>query len=328
MAKTRFLADLHDRFGLREAQVAAVVDEALDLGASQVARIARGYDNEVYRVTLVDDRIVYLRIRRPDEGTYEHEAWAMSLARDVGVRVPEVLAVEASSDPADGRPIMIIAAAAGRQLETTISRSDRFDSRLLVSLGEELARLHTISMPGIWRPDEQGRWPAPGALRSGFGAGRRREADLLLTAGLTAGEVDRIMALIDVSPDPPLSGFVLCHGDISPEHVFVDGDLRVSGLIDWGMWHAGSRLGELATMTTTFGWPALDTVLSGYGDVSGDGEVHRQIATVQAVQLIGHIAHHTRLGDADGAARTVAATRQALRILDGASASELRASDD
>ena len=127
------------------------------------------------------------------------------------------------------------------------------------------------------------------------------------------------MALLEVSPDPPHTGFVLCHGDVSSEHVFVDARLRVSGLIDWGMWHAGSRIGELASVATAFGWDDLQPVLQGYGySPARDGnDLQRQLATTLAVQLIGHVAHHVGIGDPDGAASNVAAVRQALHVLDG-----------
>ncbi len=72
--------------------------------------------------------------------------------------------------------------------------------------------------------------------------------------------------------------------------------LRWSGtwLIDWGMWHAGSRIGELAYVATAFGWEDLQPVLQGYGysPASDGNDLQRQLATTLAVQLIGHIAHH------------------------------------
>ena len=94
---------------------------------------------------------------------------------------------------------------------------------------------------------------------------------------------------------------------------------RSPGLIDWGMWHAGSRTGELAYVANTFGWEDLQPVLQGYGySPARDGnELQRQLATTLAVQLIGHIAHHVGIEDPDGAASNVAAVRRALHVLDG-----------
>jgi len=197
-------------------------------------RIVRGYDNEVYRIGLSGGHVVYVRIRRQGEGSFDQEAWAMSLAREAGVPVPEVLAVDTVSDAEGRHPAMVVADATGHQLEASMGTlSDPQRRRVLVDLGTVLARLHSIAVLGVWRPDESGRWPDPDELRRGFIAERKTERGLLLAAGLSGPEVDRVIDLLDYSPDtPPRSNFVLCHGDISPEHVFVCDDLQVSGLID------------------------------------------------------------------------------------------------
>ena len=111
---------------------------------------------------------------------------------------------------------------------------------------------------------------------------------------------------------------MLCHGDVSPEHVFVDAELRVSGLINWGMWHGGSAIGELAYVANTYGWTDLQAVLEGHGWISldDDPELRRALATSLVGQLIGNIAHHVTIRDRAGADRNVAVLRQAVRILE------------
>ena len=320
MAKTPFLADLHSRFGLARSQVVEVAARAVGREVEGVERLARGYDNEVYQVRLAGELVVYVRIRRHGEGTLEQEAWAMGLARAAGVPVPDILAVDPACDAADGHPVMVVAAAPGQQLEAAMTTaSDPERDELLSGVGEVLARLHSIDMPGVWRPGYNGLWPDPDEVRRGFAAERRGEHDQLLAAGMSLQEVDQVMALLEVSPDPPLTGFVLCHGDVSTEHVFVDSKRQVTGLIDWGMWHAGSRTGELASVAAAFGWEDLQPALQGYGysPASDGNNLQRQLATTLVVQLIGHIAHHVRIKDSDGAASNVAAVRQALHVLDG-----------
>lgn len=320
VAKSPFLADLHSRFGLPRLQIVRLAERAAGRHVEAIERLIRGYDNEVYRATLADGLVVYVRIRRHGEGTLEQEAWAMELARTSGVPVPEVLDVDSASDVADGHPVMVVTAAPGQQLgEVLAAASDAERHQILTGLGAALARLHSITTSGVWRPDDTGRWPDPDELRKGFVTERRDERDQLVAAGMTDAEVDRVMALLDVSPDPPRAGFVLCHGDVSPEHVFVDSRRQVSGLIDWGMWHGGSPTGELAYVANTYGWRDLKPILQGYGygPLMRDDELHRLLATTLAVQLIGHIAHHVAIGDPDGAASNVASIRQALHILDG-----------
>ena len=75
MAKTPFLAYLHSRFGLSRSQVVEVAARAAGRDVEDIERLARGYDNEVYRVRLAGELVVYVRIRRHGEGTLEQEAW-------------------------------------------------------------------------------------------------------------------------------------------------------------------------------------------------------------------------------------------------------------
>lgn len=57
--------------------------------------------------------------------------------------------------------------------------------------------------------------------------------------------------------------WVLTHGDLQVDHVFVDGD-EVTGVLDWSEAAQGSALWDLATLT--LGHPEhLDDVLAGYG---------------------------------------------------------------
>ena len=76
-----FLADLHSRFGLQRSQIVRLAERAAGRHVEEIERFVRGYDNEVYRVTLTGELVVYVRIRRHGEGTLEQEAWAMDLAR-------------------------------------------------------------------------------------------------------------------------------------------------------------------------------------------------------------------------------------------------------
>ena len=41
---------------------------------------------------------------------------------------------------------------------------------------------------------------------------------------------------------------VLCHGDYLPEHVFVDADLNVTGVIDFGLYQGEHPIFDLAVM--------------------------------------------------------------------------------
>jgi aminoglycoside phosphotransferase (APT) family kinase protein len=80
---------------------------------------------------------------------------------------------------------------------------------------------------------------------------------------------------------------VLCHGDPGLPHIFVDSDMRVSGLIDWGMWHAGSAAGDLASVATIHAEAAFAAVLAGHGESSTDPELRQAILCCTVAQLVG-----------------------------------------
>ncbi len=316
MAESQFLADLHGRFGAPRDQVVDLVRRVTGAGVADLQRIARGYDNEVYRVDLDTRVVVYVRIRRDGYG-FDHEPWAMSQARDHGVPVPTIIGLDRVEGKDGDRPAMVIAQAPGRQLKELLpglTPADRHTA--LTDLGRVLTRLHQVRTPGVWRPGDDGTWPDPAELRRGYARDRRAEHDQLVAAGLTAAETERTLASLDLSPDPPERDFVLCHGDLSPEHVFVDTELRVSCLIDWGMWHGGSVTGELAYVSTTFSPDDFAAVLEGHGYDPADDDLRRKISLSVTSLQIGHIAHHVTIGDHEGTAHNVAALRRALAELE------------
>lgn len=351
MEASEFLQQFHAGFATSREVVLDLVATATGhaslsgAGLIRLSRIVDGYDNEVYRADLGvprqrDPTVVYVRIRRYGEGTFDEEAQAMAWAREAGVPVPEVIMTcelatpsnpSIPSDPADpgrrgtARGVMVVAAASGRSLDTTFEAlSPGRRDQVLTNLGRTLAQLHAVATPGWWRPDGES-WPTAEQLRDGYIRGRRTERDHLIHAGLTTSEIERTYAALDTFLDaqaaPDRRGPVLCHGDLHPRHVFVDDDLDVTALIDWAMWHGGEAAGEFAGVWKSFGYDALSPILQieGFGDRPGATPIHaryrRQLAAL-AHQQIGHIAHHVTIGDIHGTEVNVAHLRDALHRLD------------
>jgi len=316
MTESRFLADLHARFGAPRDQIVELIRRVTGSDVAELRRIVRGYDNEVYRVDLETRVVVFVRIRRDGYG-FDNEPWAMDQARDHGVPVPTIIGLDRVEGNGGDRPAMVITQAPGRQLKDLLPLLDPADrGSALTDLGRVLARLHQVRTPGVWRPGDDGTWPDPVEGRRGYIRDRRAEHDQLVAAGLTAAEIERTLEFLDLSPNPPEDDFVLCHGDVGPEHVFVDADLRVSSLIDWGMWHGGSVLGELAYLSTTFSPDDFAVVLEGHGYDPTDDDLRRRIALSVASLQIGHIAHHVNINDPEGIEHNVVSLRRALADLD------------
>lgn len=317
-----FLNELHERFGVPRPVVVGLAERATGRCVVEVERVVRGYDNEVYRVWLDDGAVVYARVRWPREpGDHDDrvgirwEVWAMELARAAGVPVPAVLSTEVVDSGEGEREAMVVAAAAGRELAAvlpSLSGSERREA--MADVGRVLAVLHAVETPGPWHPDHEGRWPDSTALRDGFLADRAGERAELLEVGLTEEETDRIMGLLPAAwdatgPRRP----VLSHGDLKPDHVFVGADLRVSAVIDWGGWHGGSALADLARASMLHGDEDFAAIVCGYRQWPVDEpEFRRKLALSTLLQTVGYTAHHVRIGDLAGAPRSVARLRRIL----------------
>jgi hypothetical protein len=110
-------------------------------------------------------------------------------------------------------------------------------------------------------------------------------------AGFSDLEVGRIRALLDTFLAIPVDkDAVLLHGDIGPEHVFVDADLRVSGLIDWGLWSAGAAVDDMATVIRRYEPDDVAAILVGhYGADAEDPALTRAIARSLMTKVIGYL---------------------------------------
>lgn len=311
----RFLTELHGRFGAPRHVVVGLAERATGRRVGEVERVVRGYDNEVYRVGLDGGAVVYPRIRPAGDRGQPDEVWAMKRARAAGVPVPDVLASEVVDTEEGEREAMVVASAPGRELAKLLPSLTRNERRsAMAAVGRVLALLHSAPMPGPWRPDGEGRWPDPTSLRDGFIDDRAGERAELVQAGLTDEEVDQIIGLLPTAWDATASEQpVLCHGDLSPDHVFVDSGLRVSAVIDWGGWHGGAAIGDLARASMLNANEDFAAIVRGYGRWAvDDPEFRRALALSTMMLTIGHTAHHVRIGDIAGAPRSVARLRRIL----------------
>ena len=272
MSEPDYLARLHVGFGVPQDEVVDFVERDTRSKVADIERLTLGDENEVYRVRVAEAHMPsYVRIRRPESGTFDAEVWAMDQARSVGVPVPAVLALDKIGSPDAPRAAMLIASSPGRPLAQalpTLTADQRHMA--LTNLGRVLALMHTIRTPGVARPDPEGRWPDPHDVMDAFVAERRGQQTQLESAGLTTAEVDHIVGRIGTSPDIPApTDPVLCHGDLHPGHAFVNEQLEICGVIDWGLWHCGSAVDDLSTMFLHYPGDIFETILAGHGHADG-----------------------------------------------------------
>ncbi|GAA5033710.1 phosphotransferase family protein [Actinopolymorpha pittospori] len=264
----------HAQVSTPRSVLAEVVRHAVGTRIEQVDRIVEGYENEVYRVRCADGQDVVVRILRfgrfsGDSTRSAAEARAIGQARAAGVPAPEILLLDTVRIDGTEFPVMVQRTVPGRPLaEVVTSLSERQRHDVLAEIGGLIARIS-----GVHVNDERD-WPTAMAAEL---ADRRSERDQVLAGGFSAAQFDQMLDLLEgYVHDFPCQRWVLCHGDLSPQHIFVTGDgtdgdaVRVSGIIDFGDWKPGAPVHDLAVLRVR--GPKLDLapLLAGYGAHADD----------------------------------------------------------
>lgn len=285
-----------------------LVREATGQAASSVEKIAQGYGNEVYRVTLdapASER-VFVRIRRHGDTPFSQEAWAIGQARAAGVPVADVLLLATRVLDDEAREVMVQRQVPGRpadELWPILSPSERVN--VCARAGAALRRLHSISVDGFYRRHEDGSWDFPDGQSIAAAARRDRaaEAPFLRRAGFDDAQIARLLSVLDASLAehsqlPP----VLCHGDFKPAHWFFDDALTLTGVIDFGDFQGGPALLDFARLSLYAPGVNVMDVLAGYGEPDeGRNEWTRRLDHFLVGQAIGYLAHVMDQGDTAGA---------------------------
>ena len=310
MDRATYRDELHSRFGVPSPTVVALVEQATGVGVTSAERLVRGDENEVHHVQLADGSAVYVRVTFPGtaESLVHHEAWAMGQAREAGIPVPDVVDIR-SIETGDGiRTAMVMRAADGRQLGQLLPDLSPVQRRAaMVDVGRTLGILNAIATPGAWEPEGEGQWADVDVHRERYLANVLADTRHLPVAGLSATEVDLVVEALESFPvERPLA---LCHGDVSPEHVFVDAELRVVGLIDFGQWYAGSAASELAGVGMRTTQADFDAIVTGHPQGNA---ARAAIGRHTITQATGQLRWLVTSGQTHELATPVAALRAAL----------------
>lgn len=316
MDRAKYLSQLHAQFGVAPADVVTVVEHATGRTVAATHRLIRGDECEIHRVELTDGSVVYLRVAFPGTPSRKtlHEAWAMDRARDREVPVPPVLATDTIHTADGNRTAMVIAQAPGNQLVDVLpSLCPEDRSTVMNNVGRVLRTLHSISLPGAGVPDDRGVWTDPDTYHCSYVIDRLADCQHLPAAGLTPTETAQVISALKNSVDTP-GNPVLCHGDVSPQHVFIDRELRIVGLIDWGMWHASAAASELAGLALTHSSNDFSAILAGHGDALTNPALRHSTFWHAIAQATHQIAWLITSGQTAELARAVVALRKALTL--------------
>ncbi|MEA2551975.1 MAG: hypothetical protein QOJ65_151 [Fimbriimonadaceae bacterium] len=224
-----------------------VADQFRDLAGKTINHLASGWDNEAY---LVDDRVVFRFPRRQVAvELIEREVRILPLlAPNLSLRVPAPTHVGRPSPefpyPWAGYEILP-GTTADRVPWTDDERSANAEA-----LGHFLKELHSIPVDEqtrAWAPgDDIGRTDLAGRLPKLL---ERLDTAHRILPDLPLEKLRRLatdLAETEPWPNPPC----WVHGDLYVRHLVVDGEKRVTGIIDWGDVHLGDPALDLSIAFT------------------------------------------------------------------------------
>jgi aminoglycoside phosphotransferase (APT) family kinase protein len=311
----------HDAYHTSKQLIFDIVKRATGQQGITREKVAHGYDCEVYIVHTRQSDDVVVRIRHHGGAPFAEEAWAITQCRTVGVPAPEVLLVEMITIDGQPREVMVQRRVPGRAL-SEIERTLTPDQRAEVwrQAGAALGAMHSILVGGFYKRHSDGSWDFPDwkNISEQSIVDRTSEKPLLIQAGFRADEVDRLLRMLEdgqmlFADEQP----VLCHGDFLPGHLFVDDDLKLCGVIDFGEFQGGAPILDFANLSRACPDVDLAWLEPDYGNprlFDGTFSAHLRVAKIGL--QIGNLAHFIQQGNAQVAAPIAAGLRDSLRESD------------
>jgi aminoglycoside phosphotransferase (APT) family kinase protein len=229
-------------------RVEAVVHRLFPARDTQMERVMSGISTYVYRIQS-QCQTYYLRILPDIEASFTPEIAVLTLLRQHGIKVPEIVHFE-DYNRILGRTVMVEAEIKGAALSRT-SFSREVLERVAIEAGRDLARINSLTVEGFgWvrvdraRPTRlRARWPT---FRAFALESRRTDLAYLRMHVLKpqeSAQLERVLhthdALLDVE-----QGY-LAHGDFDSTHIFQENG-HYTGIIDFGEVRGTNRWYDLA----------------------------------------------------------------------------------
>ncbi|CAF1444414.1 unnamed protein product [Rotaria sordida] len=287
----------------RQSQIIPVSDEIISRLILKVTghdmkekqRIIEGNDSEVYDVKMVNDEHVILKVHRFGDVLYNQEVWAINESRKHGVPVPQVLFVGQEMINNELRDTMILEKVID---ERNLSKNDIV--RVLEQAGAILKRIHSVKVHGYWRLHHDNQWDFDSWIdyvKSSI-KDRTEDKEALFNVDFIEEDFKFIIKCHDLFMNTyECHQPVLCHGDYTPEHWFVDENLNITGIIDFGDMQGGPVTTDFAIFKMNE--PQLDIIslLRGYHGIENsliDKDFSQQLDLHTLIILVGYLIHFVK----------------------------------
>lgn len=202
------------------------------------------------------------------------EKWTLEQAAEIGLPVPEPLAVHCSESKFPFR-WLLLSALRGVSLKDA-GLAPGAEAKIVRRAGALLYRLHQVRVAGFGTLDDE-EYLRTGRVRGGaddwrrlmVGAGRDHAEHLVQAGVLTPSEVERVASFIEARV-PELDRGHLLHGDVQPAHIFMQPpSAKLAGIIDFGDRQSGDPEWEMSWVLLREKEAFIRALFEGYREAGG-----------------------------------------------------------
>jgi aminoglycoside phosphotransferase (APT) family kinase protein len=288
----------------------------------QITRINKGQSNEVYFIDLKNGSFVLRIVKGLDHDIFAIERWAMQEVRQRGVPVAAILAQGSVLDRDEVIYYQIQEKLTGEPMDDLLAQGkigrDRSE-RLTEQAGELLAAIHSVPISGwgrITRPDHGTYESFEKRIFALQEDSEKFDKALAQFNSLGVPRFEEVWQELHYLKSFALSKPVLLHYDLSPDHIFVNSDDRITGIIDWGAVQSGDPVRDLVRWNYWNNYEfSIDWLASTYGQtlVTSEGfEERMKLARIIDALLLLDSSTYKFLSVAD-ARRAALVIRDAIK---------------
>jgi aminoglycoside phosphotransferase (APT) family kinase protein len=249
-----------------------IVQKAMGAHIEQITRINKGQSNEVYFIDLKNGSFVLRIVKGLDYNIFAIERWAMQEVSRRGVPVAAILVQDSVVDRDEVIYYQIQEKLAGEPMDDLLAQGKigrERSARLTEQAGELLAAIHSVPISGwgrIIRPDHGTYESFEKRIHALQEDLEKFDKALTQFSSLGVPRFEEVWQELRYLKSFALSKPVLLHYDLSPDHIFVDSNDRITGIIDWGAVQGGDPVRDLVRWNYWDNYEfSIDWLASTYG---------------------------------------------------------------
>jgi Ser/Thr protein kinase RdoA (MazF antagonist) len=280
----------------------SIIRTVMNDDIAELPPVKQGYGNEVHSVKTKSGQEVIVRIQQQGVTGFEQEAWAMSHARSLGVDVPEVYDVRQFEIAGKSHDVMVMQKVNGNPLSEMPKLETSQLRHVCKQLGLMLETLQGSTVSGFGFLKENHQWEFDSQQKFVEATLEYRESDIpyLVKAGLSEKEVSQLLGIVSEMKSQNNQKPILCHGDIGFEHLFVNDNLELVSLIDWGMCQGGSYALDVAVFLMYHPDIEVSWIVRDYSSLGiSETAFKREMLVQQANVAMSFVGHDMRQGNED-----------------------------